>query len=90
MEPSGAGCRSGPHSGSVPVPGLRAGRGGRFRAGASCGDARGWGSDAGCGPRVLRRAVAVYLLFPAMLPSASLSQGTVVCRCPGPATGCGR
>jgi len=42
------------------------------------------------GTRVFRRAVAVYLLFPTMLPSASLSQGTVLWPCPGPATRCGR
>jgi hypothetical protein len=30
-----------------------------------------------CGRRVRRRSVVVYLLFPRMLPSASLSQGTV-------------
>jgi hypothetical protein len=50
----------------------------------------GMGVRAGCGTRVLRRAVAVYLLVPAMLPGASLSQGTVSCPCPGPATRCGR
>jgi len=36
IEPSCASCRSGPHPGSRPVSGLRAGGGGRFRAGASC------------------------------------------------------
>ncbi len=46
--------------------------------------------DALCGTRVFRRAGAVDLLFPTMLPSASLSQGTVSCPCPGPATRCGR
>ena len=50
----------------------------------------GMGVRAGCGTRVFRRAVAVYLLFPTTLPSAWLSQGTVLCRCPGPATRCGR
>ncbi len=30
-----------------------------------------------CGTRVSRRTVVVDLLFPKMLPSASLSQGTV-------------
>jgi hypothetical protein len=33
--------------------------------------------SAQCGPRVSRRTVVVDLLFPKMLPSASLSQGTV-------------
>jgi hypothetical protein len=50
----------------------------------------GMGVRAGRGTRVLRRAVAVYLLFPAMLPGASLWQGTVLCRCPGPAPRRGR
>jgi hypothetical protein len=31
-----------------------------------------------CGPRIQRRTVAVSLEFPAMKPSASLSQGTVL------------
>jgi len=50
---------------------------------------RGDGVSAGCGARVFRRAVAVDLLFPTMLPGASLSQGTVWCPCPGPAARCG-
>ena len=89
MEPSGAGCQSGRHPGSLPVPGLRAGRDGRFRAGASCWT-RGMGVSAGRGTRAFRRAVAVDLVFAAMLAGASLSQGTVLSPCPGPATRCGR
>ncbi len=50
----------------------------------------GMGVNAGRGTRVLRRAAAVYLLFPTTLPGAWLSRGTVLCRCPGPATRCGR
>jgi len=42
----------------------------------------GMGVNAGCGTRVLRRAVAVCLLVPAVLPGASLSQGML--SCPGP------
>ena len=38
----------------------------------------GMGVSAGCGTRVFRRAVAVYLLFPAMLAGAWLSRGTVL------------
>jgi hypothetical protein len=38
---------------------------------------RGEEVSAQCGRRVFRRTVAVDLLFPKMLPSASLSQGTV-------------
>jgi hypothetical protein len=38
------------------------------------------GLNAGCGTRVFRRAAA-NLLFPTMLPSAALSQGTVSCPC---------
>ena len=39
--------------------------------------ARGDEVSAQCGTRVFRRTVVVDLLFPKMLPSASLSQGTV-------------
>jgi hypothetical protein len=38
---------------------------------------RGDEASAQCGTRVFRRTVVVDLLFPKMLPSASLSQGTV-------------
>ena len=38
---------------------------------------RGAEVKAQCGPQVFRRTVVVDLLFPKMLPSASLSQGTV-------------
>ena len=44
---------------------------------ASWGGARGAEVRAQCGATVFRRTVVVDLFFPKMLPSASLSQGTV-------------
>jgi hypothetical protein len=66
-------------------PAVAAGSGGRLMRGRA-----GMGVHAGYGTWGFRRAVAMGLLFPAMLPGASLSQGTVGCRCPGSAARCGR